>query len=105
MNRKTRLNYIYNNLLITIYNYNRKTFPISIFNYKDITILIDNLFFYDSTFLLPSDFPKLPYLFFYHLLNKTLNTNIQYILMLGFLNVHLISQTSFFMSIHLQSLT
>ncbi|MGM2833453.1 hypothetical protein ACS2TZ_32360, partial [Bacillus cereus group sp. Bce025] len=86
-------------------NYNRKPSPTSICIYEEITTLIDTLFSYDSTLLLPSDFPKLPYLFFYHLLNKTLNTNIQYILMLGFLNVHLISQTSFFMSIHLQSLT
>lgn len=105
MNRKTRQNYIYNKLLITIYNYNRKSFLITISNYRDITTLIDSLLFYDSTFLLPSDFSKLPYLFSYHLLNKTLNPNIHYILMLGFLNIHLISQTSFFMSINLQSLT
>ncbi|TCW51373.1 hypothetical protein EC917_11524 [Bacillus thuringiensis] len=71
MNRKTRQNYIFNNLLITIYNYNRKTFSISIFNYKDITTLIDSLFLYTSTFLLPSHFSKLPNLFSYNLPSKT----------------------------------
>ncbi|BCC04540.1 hypothetical protein bcgnr5378_14810 [Bacillus cereus] len=95
MNRKTRQNYIFNNLPITIYNYNRKTFPITTSNYRDITTLIDNLFFYNSTFFLALDFSKLPYLFSYHLLNKTLNPNIPYILMLGFLNIHLIYQTYF----------
>lgn len=104
MNRKRRQNYIFNKLLITIYNYNRKRFPITISNYRDITTLIDNLFFYDSTFFLVSDFLKLPYLFSYHLLNKALKTNILYILMLGFLNIHLISQTSFFIILSLQSL-
>ena len=96
MNRKTRQNYIFNNLPITIYNYNRKTFPITTSNYRDITTLIDNLFFYNSTFFLALDFSKLPYLFSYHLLNKTLNPNIPYILMLGFLNIHLIYQTYFY---------
>lgn len=104
MNRKRRQNYIFNKLLITIYNYNRKRFPITTSNYRDITTLIDNLFFYDSTFFLVSDFLKLPYLFSYHLLNKALKTNILYILMLGFLNIHLISQTSFFIILSLQSL-
>jgi len=79
MNGKTRQNYIFNHLLITIYNYNRKTFPISIFNYEDITTLIDSLFLYNSTFFLPSHFSELPYLFSYNLLSKTPNSNIPYI--------------------------
>lgn len=95
MNGKTRQNYIFNHLLITIYNYNRKTFPISIFNYKDIATLIDSLFLYHSTFLLHSHSLKLPNLFSYNLPNKTRNPNIIYIRMLGLSNIHLISQTSF----------
>jgi len=95
MNGKTRQNYIFNHLLITIYNYNRKTFPISIFNYEDITTLIDSLFLYTSTFLLHSHSLKLPNLFSYNLPNKTHNPNILYIRMLGLSNIHLISQTSF----------
>ncbi|MCC2461448.1 hypothetical protein LKL90_13760, partial [Bacillus mobilis] len=78
--------------------------PISIFNYKDITTLIDSLFLYNSTFFLPSHFSELPYLFSYNLLSKTPNSNIPYIRMLELLNIHLIPQTSFFMSIHLKSL-
>lgn len=70
-------------------------FPITTSSYIDITTLIDNLLLYNSTSSLPSDFLILPRLFSYNSLNKTLNFNILYILMLGFLNVHLIYQTYF----------